>query len=258
MSCCPPDAEAYLQSSYTPIGGKITLGDGGYEIYVVGGITTKKAIVLIPDIWGWDSGRTRNLADFYSQQGYCVIVPKLLQPAFEGGTDGDGLPPDFDMPNRRPEFLQYLIANVTWEEVLKPRIVAIYDYLISNGCEKSALIGHCWGGWVTCRVLADPLFGQFFTCSAIAHPSVQFELQFGGSLLELADKMMKPVLLMPCQDGSFFITLKSKFPSSHSTNDQFRHVKHGFLPRGESSDPIVQEAINNAIGMIIEFINNHT
>ena len=32
-----------------------------------------------------------------STGGYSVLVPKLLVPEFEGGTDGDGLPPDFDV-----------------------------------------------------------------------------------------------------------------------------------------------------------------
>ena len=35
-------------------------------------------------------GRTRNVADYFADLGYYVVVPKLLQPAMEGATDDDG------------------------------------------------------------------------------------------------------------------------------------------------------------------------
>ena len=37
-------------------------------------------ILLVPDIWGWDSGRVRNIADHLAEAGYLVVVPKILQP----------------------------------------------------------------------------------------------------------------------------------------------------------------------------------
>ena len=40
-----------------------------------------RAILICPDIWGWDSGRLRNIADHLADAGYLVVVPKILQPA---------------------------------------------------------------------------------------------------------------------------------------------------------------------------------
>jgi hypothetical protein len=40
------------------------------------------------------------VADFFADLGFFVVVPKVLQPVLEGGTDGDGLPPGFDIGER--------------------------------------------------------------------------------------------------------------------------------------------------------------
>ncbi len=69
-----------------------------------------RAILVCPDIWGWDSGRLRNIADHLAEAGYLVVVPKILQPPcaiytrsialrspicrLEGGTNGDALSPE--------------------------------------------------------------------------------------------------------------------------------------------------------------------
>lgn len=90
MSCCPPNAEKYLAPDYSAVGSILTL-DSGFEAYQTGDITaTKKAVILIPDIYGWNGGRTRNIADYLVDYGYYVVVPKLLTPPIDGGTDGDG------------------------------------------------------------------------------------------------------------------------------------------------------------------------
>ena len=97
MSCCPPSALPYLAAKPATKGSKKAVD--GVEFYETGA-QSKAAVILFPDVWGWDSGRTRALADAFAEQGYRTYVPKVLQPAHEGGTDGDGLPPDFDLGSR--------------------------------------------------------------------------------------------------------------------------------------------------------------
>jgi len=87
--CCPPNAEKYLAPDYTFTGKTHTLADG-VEYYESGSPSLKKAVILIPDIFGWNGGRTRNIADWLAEEGYYTVVPKLLVPAVDGGTDGDG------------------------------------------------------------------------------------------------------------------------------------------------------------------------
>ena len=81
MACCPPTAHGYLASSRDHKGTKITVS-GGTEIYTTGNLgQSGRAILVCPDIWGWDSGRLRNIADHLADAGYLVVVPKILQPA---------------------------------------------------------------------------------------------------------------------------------------------------------------------------------
>lgn len=88
--CCPPNAEKYLAPDYKFVGKTHALADG-VEFYETGNpAVTKKAVILIPDIFGWNGGRTRNIADWLAEEGYYTVVPKLLVPAVDGGTDGDG------------------------------------------------------------------------------------------------------------------------------------------------------------------------
>jgi hypothetical protein len=81
MACCPPNAHGYLASSRDHKGTKITVS-GGTELYSTGALgSSGRAILICPDIWGWDSGRLRNIADHLADAGYLVVVPKILQPA---------------------------------------------------------------------------------------------------------------------------------------------------------------------------------
>ncbi len=90
MSCCPPNAEKYLAPDYSFVGTCHKL-DCGTEFYATGDKNSKHGIFLIPDIFGWNGGRTRNIADYFAEQGYYVTVPKLLSPGIKGGTDDDGI-----------------------------------------------------------------------------------------------------------------------------------------------------------------------
>ena len=78
MSCCPPNSHKYLAANYNAVG-TTTCTSSGYEYYLSGGSAAgKKAIIIIPDVWGWNGGRTRNVADMFAESGYFAIVPKLM------------------------------------------------------------------------------------------------------------------------------------------------------------------------------------
>ena len=99
-ACCPPGSEPYLQSEYAATGSieSVPYGDGAtLEMYCPPrqkeGLTS--AVIVAPDVWGWNGGRTRAIADSIAAKGHIVVVPKLLAtPAMDGGTDGDALGPD--------------------------------------------------------------------------------------------------------------------------------------------------------------------
>merc|ERR1719305_2151860 len=97
-SCCPPGAAGYLAADHADKGAKKSAD--GVEYYQAG--SGKIGLLICPDVWGWNGGRTRALADEFAKKGLSVWVPKLL-PAYQGGTDGDALPPDFNVAERMPE-----------------------------------------------------------------------------------------------------------------------------------------------------------
>jgi dienelactone hydrolase len=83
-----------------------------------------KALLLCPDVWGWNGGRIRAVADAFAGEGYLVAVPKLLTPCMGEGTDGDALPPDgtFDMG---------WIKQFPWA-TQKPKVDAALNFLRSK------------------------------------------------------------------------------------------------------------------------------
>jgi hypothetical protein len=100
------------EKNQTNFSSNLTLEIKLSEIYLTGNLgPSGRAILICPDIWGWDSGRIRNIADHLAEADYLVVVPKILQPAcvamcenviclhphffrLNGGTDGDALSPD--------------------------------------------------------------------------------------------------------------------------------------------------------------------
>jgi dienelactone hydrolase len=104
MSCCPPNAEKYLAATGSNAGQCVT-HESGQELYMTGSAAeSKKGVLIIPDVYGWNSGRTRHIADMFAEANYLAVVPKLLAPGLKGGTDGDGLYPSFSFATDGAEF----------------------------------------------------------------------------------------------------------------------------------------------------------
>jgi len=265
--CCPPGSLPYLASEYTPIGSKVLLEDAvATEFYHTGDAASKKCLIFVPDIWGWDSGRTRSIADsMSSQSGMQVVVPKLLVPCFEGGSDGDGLPPDFDMATRGHLFGEY-IKTITYEDVLKPRFESVIQAMKQKGVEQFYLAGCCWGGWAACKLLADPVAfsSSTFVCGAIFHPSITLEeAKYGGDTLALVSAVSTPLLFMPAGNdpdlyrpgGALLEAIKSKFETSDSID--FPEMKHGWVPRGDITDAATARDCELAINAALAFFAKH-
>jgi hypothetical protein len=75
--------DPYLDTNYSPRGIIQTLADGT-QFYVVGTTESKKGVILISDLFGWNTGRTRALADYLADTGFYVMIPRLLAPVRPG------------------------------------------------------------------------------------------------------------------------------------------------------------------------------
>ncbi|KAI9023467.1 dienelactone hydrolase family-domain-containing protein [Hyaloraphidium curvatum] len=250
--CCPPNSEPYLKADYATKGATTTL-PSGVEAYVVGPKDAKKAILVIPDVWGWNSGRVRAIADNFGDGGYRVVVPKLLTPPLEGGTDGDALPPDFDIEKRMMDLVGYL-KKFPFASSLKPKVASCLKDIKAGGADKIGMIGYCWGGWVIAHTAADPAAGPLVNAAAIFHPSIHLEDGvWGGKAAELLGKSSAPMLFCPAENdppvyipgGPYYDSLKKVQPATASV--PFKGVQHGFVNRGDLAAPGVKEAVGKAI-----------
>ena len=194
-TCCPASSLGYLASDTSSIGEKVDLGDG-VEFYQTGA-SSSAVIILFPDVWGWDSGRTRLLADEFGHLGYRVYVPKLLQPALEGGTDGDGLPPSFNMGERGGDFKSWVI-QIPWNTI-EPKLQKLMSYAKEQGAKSFGTIGCCWGGWAAFHASA---MSADISCGVIFHPSCQLEGMFGGDVGALCKSVQCPFYFMPANGDS--------------------------------------------------------
>ena len=81
-ACCPPTATPYLASNamYKQKGSVVETGVGGVPCYATGNQSAKTCVIVVGDVWGYNGGRLRALADHFARAGdYGVLVPKLLQ-----------------------------------------------------------------------------------------------------------------------------------------------------------------------------------
>lgn len=258
----------YLSMS-GPTNGSVasTGGISDVQYYKVGDTNSKKCIVLIPDIWGWHGGRTRQLADHWATELNCLAIVPKIQPAFEGGTDDDGLPPNFDMKTRGGDFKAWACSpGMNFNSSLQPKLQALHDHLTNDlKVDKLALVGFCWGYWCVAKFCGIPSLAVNVVATCGPHPSVHLEdAFFGGSSASVMEKVNVPSLLLPTSndpnsyrtDGDMLNALKSN-GNEVSTFTDYPAVVHGFLARGDDTDPVVKENIQKAQQEIADWIKKY-
>lgn len=241
-SCCPSDSVPYLAAEYAAKG---TVKDlGAVEIYVAPVLGKPTAgILMMPDVWGWNGGRVRAIADSLAEQGYIVAVGKLLTPAFDGGTDGDALSPT-------SSFNMQWIKQFPYPTVQKPKVDAILAYLKEAGAAKIGVMGFCYGGHPACWAASeDPAIA----CGVVLHPSIMLEtFAFGGKTEDLMQGVKCPFLLCPAgndldkfgEDRPYSAALKASAKGSECAWRPYPEMSHGWSCRGELSDPKVARDVD--------------
>lgn len=212
-------------------------------MYATGNPTNGNGVVLVPDVWGWDSGRVREWADDLSAKlgAYC-IVPKFLSGGnppfngpFEGGTNGDGLPPTLDLDKRGKEAFPFILS-FKWD-IIQPRMVNAMAHMKEKGCTKIGGVGFCWGGWA---LFHGSGAGGDLACCAIPHPSCHLEGMFKGDPVALAGTVKCPCLMMPAgNDPDLYLpgtgAVMGKLPAG-SESKPFPDMLHGWSIRGDLAD----------------------
>ena len=232
-------------------------------------------------VWGWDSGRIRELGDELAAEGHLVLIPKLLQPPL-GGTDGDGLPPDFDIGARGADFGPW-VTQILWSK-LEPQVNALLDDLQRVASQRSAAWAH-----VGARATFHLSTGRI-VCGVNCHPSVGLEAMMGGSdmevnlsftllisaawarppqlsllvttsnpftncTLQLADTVQCPMMMLPAggdpdntkPGGEMNQLFDTKSFGADCRYQEFPEMEHGWVPRGDTSDERVARDVKAAM-----------
>lgn len=247
-----------MSIDYKPMGEVIQVG-GDLPTYAVG--KGSKAIVLISDIFGFASGRTRLIADQLAHEGYRVLVPKLLPN--EKGDGGDGYDSSADLSN--PETMANLmkfIGTFPWEGNVKPQVDKVFKLLNDEKVEKIGTIAFCWGCWVNWKASATYNVSAAVNC----HPSTRIEGAFGGSELELAKSVKCPQLLQPAgndpdnlkEGGEVWNALKG-LPDIGDKMELhvFPDQAHGWVSRGDVTKDETQRDVKAAMENAVKFLKSN-
>lgn len=257
--CCPPGAHGYLKIDAEPVGELVEV-----NYYKTGKGT--KCLVIFPDVWGWNSGRVRILADSFAKELDCVAVVPKIQKKFREGTDDDGLPPKFDIAKEQKEFFGWALSKpMQWAQI-QPMVEAMMVQLKGQGYTKFACAGFCWGGWAAFKFCE--LFPGKVSAIGIAHPSIHMEGAHGGDNVKLAEKIDCPVLLMPAdgddpklydeKDGTFMKVLKAKTFGAQCKSTlngkahEFSGMAHGWMTRGDDKDEKIAASVKKGFGMLAD------
>jgi hypothetical protein len=148
MSCCPATAWKELKNvDYRPKGTISQVGD--LPIYQVG--TSSKCIIWNYDIFGFDGGRTKQMADFIAENGKPLGIHQLQEGPFIQNYFLSGymvLIPDYyrgkmidPMKESREKLKEFVKVETDWENKLKKDWDTVRVFAESLGAKTFGTIG---------------------------------------------------------------------------------------------------------------------
>lgn len=258
-SCCPPGSigappptfDQEKQGSLLTIG-TTTATPCYYVTPPASSSASKKAMVLFPDVWGFQS-RILQIADWLAQQADCHV---LVCDFFRGETNDDH-------PDMKAWF-----TSVPYEPNVAQDVASCVEYLQKEkGVTALGAMGFCWGGWAIAKTCqgssSSSLPPALWKLVVSPHPSFKIEpWVFGGDDVALMQSMTCPVLLMPASNDSPYTKPESPafqaMPHKGSKSIAFEEMAHGWTTRGDlEKDPIMKRDVEAALQATLEFVQKH-
>ncbi|GAB5591086.1 hypothetical protein Unana1_05986 [Umbelopsis nana] len=213
-ACCeiPP-----VTSNYQAIGTVENLGD--LPVYTVGNKDSKKAIIVIYDIFGLHPN-TQQFCDVLATHcGYQVVMPDFFR----------GKPATVEMMADRQVILAWL-GKFGTIDVIGPQVDRVKEHLVAQGVAKTGLVGFCWGAKIAIQLSAKD---SYYSAASLIHPS------FFNT--DDAKAAQAPLLVLPSKDEddlTEFMEILSKKPfGDKCKHKRFDDVHHGFAAaRGNWED----------------------
>lgn len=246
--CCPPGShQAPALESDEDVktrGSLITLGESTPCYYTSGEESSTKAIVVYTDVWGFQS-RIHSLCDYLAINGNFHV---LCVDCFRGETKDD-----------HADMIAWF-KTVPYDPVVAQDTKLCLDYLTTkHGVTSFGAIGFCWGAWVIGKSCEA---GVPWNAALSFHPSFMIEkVAFGGDPIKLMQGISCPLMLLPGgNDPDWTMPESPEFQlltKNGSKSVPFRDMVHGWMTRGDRSDPKIDRDISEALRHALDFLTNN-
>lgn len=303
--CCPSGSHPALSTSYHEQGEEIQLKDPNknegdddestrsVNAYVVGRSNgSKRCIIVFHDIFGWHSGRTREICDTLASTGYLVILPDCFQ-----GRAGR-------MSTMWIGIFRYLsmvtnIRNSPWDRLRIDLETMVWPFLQDQGIDSVGCLGFCYGGWCVAKATSSVENGGFgisneeilkmesssnrsiqkdklslrIKCGIGLHasPGVVGWFHGEGSASSLYQSCQTPLMFLQAGNDpneckvngpvhQELIRKKSTMIQSvvnECVFKEFKDMSHGWTNRGDLSDPLVERDYIEAFKLCTGFFTKH-
>ena len=251
--CCPPGSTGpKARDTSIPLKGAVQ-SMGELEVYVTGQLSENGlAVVVCEDIMGIDSGRTKEIADRLAVDLNCLVVlPEFLMK--------DTWPESYGAPGpcNFAWFIPFLRRNN--DKVTTKRFEDnVLPYLNAQGAKSLAWFGVCLGGCIGAALAANSLF----KCGVACHPAFQgFGLAGGHTMDEVMSAIKGPVLYFPtvnepkiAQPNGAVQKLIQERAKQECLVEPYLDQVHGFVNRGDISQPSVARDVEKVLVRAVEFI----
>lgn len=262
--CCPPTAHPFVPppADYKPRGAVETLKNG-LEVYFVNGGAkpASRSLIVIPEVFGIDAGRLKNIADSFGDLGYLVALVNIHR--------NRHFVPPFDF-STFPKFCQsFPIASLLSD------LESVHDALdLRLSPEKfpfRAIVGFCWGSEVS---LLEASASQRLrvSCAATCHPSHSKSLAMTSDeeryqLPHLASTLRVPWCVLTAGDDDprvkpdgeeHNIVKQSKIThvAQKSVYHTYEKANHGWFARGDVTNPDILASYQDASVKLQQFFDS--
>lgn len=248
-SCCPSGSwPALVEDSKRELLGAERKLESGLNIYECKN-DSKQGIVVIYDVHGFSGGRIKGVVDQFGKAGFYAVMPDVYGDS-AGVNDFGG----FGSPGGKA-----FLEGHDWKS-LAPKLDEVYAEMKANGVESIGIIGFCWGAWVVFHASSTGKVNAGVSC----HPSVRVgPLLYGEQETALAQAVTVPQCLMPASNDPANLKTGGELVNIINGNDvlcethEYADMMHGWVPRGDASQPLVAEKVEHALTRATLFFRAH-
>jgi len=254
-SCCPSGSlPALTEDTSRALNGTVEkLGD--LTVYISRPTKAKNngaGVIVLYDVHGFSGGRIKGVCDSFAEAGFLTVMPDVY-----GGTNIT------EQGGFGSETGNAFLTGVNWA-ALRPQLDACARYCEKNGAEVVGAAGFCWGAWAVFKYAATGEIAAGVSC----HPSLRVGNLFHGETeAGVAAAVLCPQLLLPAandpaehygEDGSVVAAVRAAHGAGLACETHtFADMQHGWVPRGDASDPAVARDVADALARAVAFFEAH-